>query len=89
MKKNSKVLTSFQMDRVVNGIRITHSKAEEHYLCKCPKCNSDNIAMSKHYTNMGVIGVDAICRECHTHAFAKDRISAMVLWNKGQVTYTH
>ena len=63
--------------------------SEEHYLIRCPKCQSHNIAMYRHYSNVGVIRVSALCRECHTRASGKTYLDAMVAWNKEQVVVTH
>ena len=63
--------------------------SEEHYLARCPKCQSNNVAMRRNYGSIGVVSVNAICRECHTYSVGKDYLNAMVLWNKGNVKVTH
>lgn len=70
-------------------LRDVKPVSEEHYLIKCPKCKSSSVAMSRHYTNMGVIGVSVICRDCNTRSFAKTYVDAMVAWNKEDVKFSH
>ena len=73
----------------VEELSLVRPISEEHYLIKCPKCNSDSVAMSRHYTNVGVSCVSAVCRDCGTSSLARDFVTAMVKWNKEEVRLTH
>lgn len=66
-------------------LRPTNVKSEEHYLIRCPKCNSKSVAMVRHYTNMNTPVVHAQCRDCGAYSLGKDYMDAMVKWNKEQI----
>ena len=88
-----KILSARQIQQTygwtIEELSLIRPKSEEHYLTRCPKCQSKNIAMNRHYTNMGISCVNAVCRECGTYSHAKDYESAMVLWNQGKVHLSH
>ena len=73
----------------IDELSLNKPVSEEHYLIKCPKCHSNSVVMSRHYTNIGISGVSVVCRDCGTNAFARDYMSAMVKWNREEVSFTH
>ena len=88
-----KILSAHQIKRdfgwTIAELSLIQPVSEEHYLIKCPKCQSRSVAMYRHYTNMRTYRVSAICRDCGTRSTSNTYIGAMVDWNKEKVCISH
>lgn len=74
----------------VDELSTVKPQSNRHFLMFCPKCHSSNVAIKRHYTNMGVIGVSVVCRDCDTNVFERDYETAKKSWNnRVKIRYSH
>lgn len=73
-------------------MRTQRDNNNEHYLCRCSKCNSRNVAIIRACSHANKKKQPVIhhnyyyrvmCRECGTETVSNNYVDAMVLWNKG------